>query len=277
MSDPTTKIIAYIPVIHQGYLNWLKKYPTAEVWVLGENITQEYRPLQKDLRALQSSEIVTSLLALRVVADVKVAEVKDLETMVGTVLMPDEVVSHAVAERYLTHCTVSFENVFLRWDSEAAIKPNVVKPDAQLPMAAAAAIFMTQAQAAAAKSADWWRQVGAVIVKAGQVLLTAHNQHLPSEQQPYVDGDPRADFHKGEQIDLTTAIHAEAKLISEAAKQGISLVGTQLYVTTFPCPNCAKLVANSGITEVVFKEGYAVLDGESILRAKNVTITQLMD
>ncbi|NCS97095.1 MAG: deoxycytidylate deaminase, partial [Candidatus Pacebacteria bacterium] len=89
------------------------------------------------------------------------------------------------------------------------------------------------------------------------------------------DSDPRNSFHKGEHIELSTAIHAEAALIADAAKKGISLEGTQLYVTTFPCPACAKLIACSGITKLYFSEGYSMLDGEKILNDAGVLLSKI--
>ena len=73
-------------------------------------------------------------------------------------------------------------------------------------------------------------------------------------------------------MELSTALHAEAGLIVEAAKKGISLEGATLYVTTFPCPNCAKLVAASGIKKLIYQDGYSVLDGEELLRSAGLII-----
>mmetsp|Transcript_11567 Transcript_11567/g.15753 ORF Transcript_11567/g.15753 Transcript_11567/m.15753 type:complete len:241 (-) Transcript_11567:316-1038(-) len=46
-------------------------------------------------------------------------------------------------------------------------------------------------------------------------------------------------------------IHAEAGIISHAAKQGISLQGASLYVTRAPCPRCYLLIATCGISKIV--------------------------
>jgi dCMP deaminase len=127
----------------------------------------------------------------------------------------------------------------------------------------------------AAKSSDMWRQVGAAILKRKKTVLIAHNHHLPSEQSHYVHGDPRNNFHKGEHIEISTAFHAEASLIAEAAKRGIQLEGLDMYVTTFPCPPCAKLIAHSGIKHLYFAEGYSVLDGEAILKGAGVELILL--
>ena len=65
---------------------------------------------------------------------------------------------------------------------------------------------------------------------------------------------------------------AEAQLVAAAAKQGISLEGASMYVTTFPCPPCAKLVAYSGIKKLYYADGYGVLDGERVLKSQGVEI-----
>src|SRR5690606_10170342 len=125
------------------------------------------------------------------------------------------------------------------------------------------------------KSSDWWRRVGAAIVKDGGILVSAYNKHLPTEHTPYVNGDPRNAFSKGVNIELSSAIHAEALAISEMAKKGIPLEGTSMYVSTFPCPVCAKLIASSGIKKVYYYEGYSMLDGEDVLRSKGVEIIRV--
>lgn len=51
-------------------------------------------------------------------------------------------------------------------------------------------------------------------------------------------------------------VHAEMNAISDAARLGRSVLGTTLYVTTFPCHNCAKHIIASGVTRVVFIEPY---------------------
>ena len=47
-----------------------------------------------------------------------------------------------------------------------------------------------------------------------------------------------------------------------------------MYVTDFPCPPCAKLIAGAGIAKLCFREGYAVLDGQDVLEAAGVEIVR---
>ena len=50
--------------------------------------------------------------------------------------------------------------------------------------------------------------------------------------------------------------HAEENAICNAARMGISLAGCVLYVQTYPCPNCARMIIQSGIKEVVIQKDF---------------------
>ena len=60
--------------------------------------------------------------------------------------------------------------------------------------------------------------------------------------------------------------------VAEAARRGLALDDSSLYITTFPCPVCAKSIALSGIKHVYYKKGYSLLDAEDVLRAYGVEI-----
>jgi dCMP deaminase len=122
------------------------------------------------------------------------------------------------------------------------------------------------------KSSDWWRQVGAVAVKGKKVLFARYNKHLPSPHTLYENGDPRNNFDAGEHLDLYTSIHAEAGIISEAAKKGVSLEGSFMYTTTFPCPMCAKLIVETGIKKVYYSKGYSLVDAEKLFNQYGIEI-----
>ena len=104
------------------------------------------------------------------------------------------------------------------------------------------------------------------------MLDAAHNEHRPTEYSPYLNGDPRNDFSRGVHMELSTAIHAEALLVGRAARTGVALAGADLYVSTFPCPACARLVAEAGFRRCFFAGPYAVLDGDDVLRAAGVEL-----
>lgn len=57
-------------------------------------------------------------------------------------------------------------------------------------------------------------------------------------------------------IDYIRAMHAEAAALSNAARHGVSVRDCTLYVTTFPCHDCAKQIIADGIRRVVYIEPY---------------------
>jgi deoxycytidylate deaminase len=61
----------------------------------------------------------------------------------------------------------------------------------------------------------------------------------------------------GDLTEFGRAIHAEMSAILDAARNGHTVAGSTLYVTTFPCHNCAKHIVCAGITGCVFLAPYA--------------------
>jgi len=51
-------------------------------------------------------------------------------------------------------------------------------------------------------------------------------------------------------------IHAEINAITDAAKRGVSIDGAVAYITHYPCLNCYKALASSGIKKIFYKNDY---------------------
>ena len=187
-------------------------------------------------------------------------------------VLPDEAIMRDIAARYRLDAgrTVLFDRTFLRWDRDWATAKTPVSFDGEITIAELPRELLGRAEAIAGRSSDWWRQVGAVAARDGRVLGCAWNRHHPTEYAPYMSGDPRDAFERGVRADLSTAIHAEAALIAGAARDGTSLAGADLYTTTFPCPACARLIAEAGFQRCFFAGQYSVLDGEQTLRARGI-------
>ena len=60
----------------------------------------------------------------------------------------------------------------------------------------------------------------------------------------------------GQLIEFSRSVHAEMDAVMSAARKGVSTVGSKLFVTTFPCHNCARHIVAAGIDEVQFIEPY---------------------
>lgn len=269
-------IVAYIPVLHEGYKRFFDKYPNIkDLYILGTDITSDFKSLTKDLRALSPEVIRESLKGWNRFENIYIANKTSLISLgknTSLIVMPDEDVMREIKKSYFPKNKTKFDSIFLRWDKHKSSEGVPVQADQIISSKKSDQKIIELIQKEAEKSSDWWRHVGAAVVKASKVVLLSHNHHVPSEHMPYQDGDPRSDFSKGVNLELSTAIHAEASLIAEAALKGMSLKGASMYVTTFPCPPCAKLIAYSGIKKLYYSGGYGVLDGESILKSRGVDI-----
>ena len=77
----------------------------------------------------------------------------------------------------------------------------------------------------------------------------------------------------GQLIEFSRAVHAEMDALLSAARNGISTVGTRLFVTTFPCHSCARHIVAAGVEEVQYIEPYLKsqaipLHGDAIVTEK---------
>jgi dCMP deaminase len=271
----TKQILLYVPVVHAGYEQLLDRHADAdEVLLLGRSFAADYRALAKDIRAL-APERVASYLRGHVRA-VRVVETDDLPAAVTaeTLVVPAEETVRSIVSAYglAAGRQVIEDGTFLRWDRDWSRAGRPVDYTGQVSLDEASRRLMARATAEAARSSDWWRQVGALLARDGSVLAVAHNAHRPTEYTPYIDGDPRDNFSRGVEIELSTAIHAEARLVGWAARHGVALEGADLFVSTFPCPVCARLVAETGIRRCYFGGSYSVLDGEQVLKQAGVEV-----
>jgi len=100
------------------------------------------------------------------------------------------------------------------------------------------------------------RQVGALIVKDGSVLISEANSS-PHGSIPCNQGGCircQSDIFSGEGYDSCICIHAEQLAIAKAASTGLSISGATLYVTLRPCLPCLNLCLHSNIADVIYGE-----------------------
>ena len=60
----------------------------------------------------------------------------------------------------------------------------------------------------------------------------------------------------GQLLEFSRSVHAEMDALLSAGRNGISTVGTHLFVTTFPCHSCARHIVTAGVEEVQYIEPY---------------------
>ena len=76
----------------------------------------------------------------------------------------------------------------------------------------------------------------------------------------------------GEQLEKCSAIHAEQMAINRAATNGINILGTTMYITSFPCLMCAKQIAGLSLSALVVLKGVYGQDSYDILKGAGLQI-----
>lgn len=127
--------------------------------------------------------------------------------------------------------------------------------------------FMSIAYLASMRSPCDRLHVGAVVVKDNRLISMGYNG--------FIAGAPHIsrvrDNHE------QAIIHSEVNAIVDCARRGVSLAEAKIYVTHYPCINCFRSIAGSGIREIVYSEDYrndpivAEIAGEA-----NIYIRQLL-
>lgn len=110
--------------------------------------------------------------------------------------------------------------------------------------------FMNIARTVATRSTCDRKFVGAAIVRDRIILATGYNGSIRG--LPHCDDDG----HLMEEGHCVRTVHAEANAIVQAARAGVRIDAAGIYVTASPCWGCFRLIANAGITRIVFGEFY---------------------
>jgi len=145
-------------------------------------------------------------------------------------------------------------------------------------------------------------QVGAVIVNGNKILATGYNG-MPSgwdnncekieymggsaggwlspeeiyEQWPFVEDDLDPDLGYARRYRLKTkdeVLHAETNAIAKVSASTESSEGATMFCTHAPCINCAKLIYQSGINSLFYRDTYRDTSGIEFLESSGVSVTK---
>lgn len=140
------------------------------------------------------------------------------------------------------------------------------------------------------------RKVGCVIVKDKQVISFGYNGTPHGFDNSCEEDDIRyyenPDFAlewkdegyscengcctKKNAITKREVLHAESNAIMKVAKSTMSCEGADLYTTTCPCFDCAKLIIQSGIKKVYYTEDYRDMSGVELLKTAGIEVEQVI-
>lgn len=116
--------------------------------------------------------------------------------------------------------------------------------------------------------------VGAIVVKDDRIISIGYNgmptgwdnnceELVPRiAQEPVLKSKPEV-------------LHAETNAIAKLAKSNESGMGATMFITHAPCLDCAKLIYQSGISSVLYRDAYRDTSGVLFLEKSGVTVTQI--
>ncbi len=134
--------------------------------------------------------------------------------------------------------------------------------------------FMGVSLLAAKRSKDPNTQVGACIVSNDNIILSTGYNGFPcgcsDDEYPWTRTGPETKY--------PYVVHAELNAILNS--HGRSLSGAKIYVSLFPCNECAKAIIQSGIKEVIYlcdkySDSESTLASKKMLASAGVKMTRL--
>ena len=109
-------------------------------------------------------------------------------------------------------------------------------------------------------------QVGCLLVNDNRIVSQGYNGFLP--------GCPHESIVRDNHEQAT--LHAEQNALMDCAKRGVSCNGCIAYITHYPCINCFKIMAASGIKSIRYINDYKNDKNVATLsRLSNIIISKI--
>ena len=119
--------------------------------------------------------------------------------------------------------------------------------------------------------------VGAIVVKDDRIISIGYNG-MPAGWDNNCEYEVVVEAEIGEDIILKTkpeVLHAEANAIAKVARSPESAENSVIFVTHAPCIECAKLIYQSGIKQVFYRDNYRSEAGIDFLKQAGITINKV--
>ncbi len=122
------------------------------------------------------------------------------------------------------------------------------------------------------------RKVGAVIVRDKMILSTGYNGAPKGISHCLEDGGCMRELNKvksGTRQEFCKAVHAEQNAIIEAAVNGVSIKNATIYINTYPCSICTRMLINAEIKEIVYDSDYEDELSKKMLSESNIIVRKI--
>ncbi len=116
--------------------------------------------------------------------------------------------------------------------------------------------------------------VGAIVVKDDRIISIGYNG-MPAGWDNNCEDVVQ---HSDDTTSLKTkpeVLHAETNAIAKLAKSNESGLGATMFITHAPCLDCAKLIYQSGIRHVLYRDAYRDTGGVTFLEKSGITVEQV--
>lgn len=116
--------------------------------------------------------------------------------------------------------------------------------------------------------------VGAIVVKDDRVISIGYNG-MPAGWDNNCEDVIQ---HSDDTTSLKTkpeVLHAETNAIAKLAKSNESGLGATMFITHAPCLDCAKLIYQSGIGHVLYRNAYRDTSGITFLEKSGIVVEQI--
>ena len=132
--------------------------------------------------------------------------------------------------------------------------------------------YMDVAQRFAQLSSATRLQVGAIVVKDDRIISIGYNGMPTGWDNCCEHTIQHHELGTCTTVSKAEVLHAETNAIAKLAKSGESGLGATMFVTHAPCIDCAKLVYQSGIATVYYKNKYRSTQGLEFLNKSGVEV-----
>jgi dCMP deaminase len=134
--------------------------------------------------------------------------------------------------------------------------------------------YMKTAETFAELSSARRLHVGAIVVKDDRIISIGYNG-MPSGWDNNCEIEITQPIGRVDLVTKPEVLHAETNAIAKLAKSTESGLGATLFVTHAPCLDCAKLVYQSGINTVYYRNSYRDENGIQFLQKAGVWVEKI--
>jgi len=118
--------------------------------------------------------------------------------------------------------------------------------------------------------------VGAIVVKDDRIISIGYNG-MPAGWDNNCEDELHQPIGRVNLVTKPEVLHAETNAIAKLAKSNESGMGATMFITHAPCLDCAKLIYQSGIGSVLYRDAYRDTSGITFLEKSGIKVEQLND